>query len=154
MPYVTYLGDIIVLLLIIVVLFFTGRRKVALIAILGLIIASLIVSLIKPTVGELRPFLVLQHVNLLVYESGKYSFPSGHTSLAFTIATILGLSYKFKNIKLIYIALVIAAIVGFSRVYVGVHYPGDILGGMIVGVLSGLVSLKLGDFIFKKFGVL
>lgn len=154
MPYVTYLGDIIVLLLIIVVLFFTGRRKVALIAILGLIIASIIVSLIKPTVGELRPFLVLQHVNLLVYESGKYSFPSGHTSLAFTIATILGLSYKFKNIKLIYIALVIAAIVGFSRVYVGVHYPGDILGGMIVGVLSGLVSLKLGDFIFKKFGVL
>lgn len=154
MPYVTYLGDIIVLLLIIVVLFFTGKRKVALIAILGLIITSIIVSLIKPTVGELRPFLVLQHVNLLVYESGKYSFPSGHTSLAFTIATILGLSYKFKNIKLIYIALVIAAIVGFSRVYVGVHYPGDILGGMIIGVLSGLASLKLGDFIFKKFGVL
>ncbi len=148
MPYFTYIGDIIVLLLILIGLFFAGNKKIALIAILGLIIASFLVSLIKPTVGELRPFLVLQHVNLLVYESGKYSFPSGHTSLVFTMATILGL--KFRKL---YPALIIAAIVGFSRIYLGVHYPGDILGGIIIGVLSGLLALKLGDFIFKKFGV-
>ena len=148
MPYFTYFGDIIVLLIICIGLFFVGNKKIALIAILGLIITSLFVSLIKPTVGELRPFLVLQHVNLLVYESGKYSFPSGHTSLVFTMATILGL--KFRKI---YPAFIIAAIVGFSRIYLGVHYPGDVLGGIIIGVLSGLISLKLGDFIFKKFGV-
>ncbi|WP_299526293.1 phosphatase PAP2 family protein [uncultured Methanobrevibacter sp.] len=152
----TNLGNIVVLLLICVVLYFAGKnkdKKVALIAILGLAITSLLVSIIKPTVGELRPFLVLPHVNLLVQENGMYSFPSGHTSLVFTIATILGLSYKFKNVKLIYITLAIATIVGFSRIYLGVHYPVDVFGGIIVGVLSGLLSLKLGEGIFKKLGV-
>lgn len=156
LPYLTNLGSIAVLLLICVVLYVTGgkkEKKVALIAILGLAIASLIVSLIKPIVGELRPFLVLQNVNLLVQEKGIYSFPSGHTSLAFTVATILGLSYKFKNISLIYITLAIAAVVGFSRIYLGVHYPIDVLGGSGVGVLSGLAALKLGGYVFKNLGV-
>lgn len=77
LPYLTNLGSIAVLLLICVVLYVTGgkkEKKVALIAILGLDIASLIVSLIKPIVGELRPFLVLQNVNLLVQEMGYIHF--------------------------------------------------------------------------------
>lgn len=144
------------LLFICILIFFIGGKKgkkVALIAIFALFLTTVLITIIKPTVGELRPFLVLQHVNVLVQESGKYSFPSGHSSLAFTMAAVLGLSYKFKNIRLIYITVIIAAIVGFSRVYLGVHYPFDILGGCILGVFSGLVSLKLGNYVFKNLGV-
>lgn len=50
---------------------------------------------------------------------------------------------------MIYFTLAIAAVVGFSRIYLGVHYPIDVLGGSGVGVLSGLAALKLGDYVLK-----
>lgn len=156
LPYLTNLGNIIVLLLICGILYVVGGekgKKVALIAVLAIAIATLIAFLIKPTVGELRPFLVLDHVNVLVHENGLYSFPSEHSSLSFAVAIVLGVNYKIKKVKLIYITLAIATIIGFSRIYVGVHYPVDVLGGIILGVLSGLVALKLGDYVFKKLGV-
>lgn len=54
---------------------------------------------------------------------------------------------------MIYITLAIVAVVGFSRIYLGVHYPIDVLGGNGVGVLFGFVALKLGDYVFKNLGV-
>ena len=156
LPFLTNLGNIIVLLVICGILYVACGKKgerVALIAILAIAIATLFVLLIKPTVGELRPFLVLAHVNVLVHENNIFSFPSEHTALSFAVAIVLGLNYKIKKVKLIYITLAIAVIVGFSRIYVGAHYPVDVLGGMILGVVSGLVTLKLGDYVFKKLGV-
>jgi undecaprenyl-diphosphatase len=139
-----------------VIIFIIGGKKgkkVAIMGLLGIGLTSLLVLIIKPLVGEPRPFLSLAHVNLLVVETGVYSFPSGHTSLIFTLATILGLNYEFKIFKrkilFIYPALIIAGIVGFSRIYVGVHYPFDIIGGMILGIISGLTVIKLCKYIFK-----
>lgn len=54
---------------------------------------------------------------------------------------------------MIYITLAIVAVVGFSRIYLGVHYPIDVLGGSGVGVLFGFVALKLGDYVFKNLGI-
>lgn len=156
-PYLTNLGSLGIVIIICTILYFINGDKGKRIALLGIIsvaLVSIIVFILKPMIGELRPFLVLPHVNLLTHETGIYSFPSGHTSLAFAIATVLGISYKFqlqnKTIKLIYITLPIAALIGFSRIYLGVHYPLDIIGGAIVGISSGLIVLKAKKYIFSN----
>ena len=71
-----------------------------------------------------------------------YAFPSGHTAYLFAMATAL----YFYNKKLAYIIYVIGIAVGTARVYIGVHYPIDILGGIAVGISVGLLT----NFIYKK----
>ena len=156
-PYFTNLGSIVVLSLLCALLYLIGGKKgkkVALMGLMGLALTSMVVLIVKPLVAEPRPFLVLAHVNLLVKETGIYSFPSGHSSLIFTIATILGLNYEFKifnkNIRLIYPTLIIAGLVGFSRIYLGVHYPLDVLAGAIIGISSGLIIMKISKYIFTN----
>jgi len=93
-----------------------------------------------------RPF-VSHEVIQLIDKSADASFPSGHTVLAFAIA----FSIWFYNKKLGYILLILATLVGLSRIYVGVHYPLDILGGMLVGWLSAFAVEKIPwKKIFKK----
>ncbi len=81
-----------------------------------------------------RPFKVLEHVSQLV-SAGSFSLPSNHASNAFAFAT--GIAFSFRRVALPF--LLIAAIVAFSRVYVGVHYPSDIFAGSILGATVSLV---------------
>ena len=81
-----------------------------------------------------RPF-VSHEVMQLIDKSADPSFPSGHTVLAFAIA----FSIWFYNKKLGSIFLLLALLVGLGRIYVGVHYPLDVLGGVLVGALSAFV---------------
>ena len=70
------------------------------------------------------------HVHLLLSPSSDPSFPSDHAAAAFAIATLLMLAHRRLGIA----ALALAALVGIARIYAGAHYPGDILGGALVGV--------------------
>jgi len=70
------------------------------------------------------------HVHLLLSPTGDPSFPSDHAAAAFAIAAVLVLAHRRLGIA----ALVLAGLVGVARVYAGAHYPGDILGGAVVGV--------------------
>lgn len=85
--------------------------------------------------GELHP---------LQYEK-SYSFPSGHTSVAFATATSLSLQIRKWYVAVP--AFLWAATVGYSRMYLGVHYPSDVLVGLLVGVVSGYLSYKLQELI-------
>ena len=87
-----------------------------------------------------RPFVTLGNVYHNKYNSptDMYSFPSGHTATAFSMATSLTLRYPDKP-AIIAISYLYAAIVGYGRMYLGVHYPSDVLGGMIIG--SGSATL-------------
>jgi undecaprenyl-diphosphatase len=86
-------------------------------------------SIIKPIVGRIRPCHMLEGVNLLVSCTKSYSFPSSHASNIFALAVAGTYYYRKAAIPLFMLALLI----GYSRVYVGVHYPFDILGGFFLG---------------------
>jgi len=99
-------------------------------------------SLLKGIFARPRPFEVLEDVHLKhAWSAGGRSFPSGHTSMAFSIATIVSLQYQRIGVTIP--MFLWATLIGYGRVYLGVHYPSDVLGGAILG--SG-VSLLVWQF--------
>lgn len=97
------------------------------------IAASFLINnlLLKNLVGRIRPYEVITGLQPLVTKPIDHSFPSGHTSSGFSVAWIL-----FRNMPKQFgiPAVLLAALIGFSRLYVGVHYPTDVLIGMISGI--------------------
>jgi len=109
-------------------------RWTALASIFVLAVTDQAVShLLKPWIGRLRPCHVLDGINLLVGCGGGKSMPSSHAANAFGQALLFGWLYRPVRWWL----LAVAAVIALSRVFVGVHYPGDILVGAIIGSLVG-----------------
>ena len=131
------------LILIFYLMLFCGKRGS--IAILVLIFAAgasdaICAQLIKPLVGRLRPsHEFIEFINLLVPKGGKWSFPSNHAANSFAFATVL--SYFFDHKKSVLFTT--ASIIAFSRVYVGVHYPLDIIFGAIIGYILSWIILSI-----------
>jgi undecaprenyl-diphosphatase len=122
--------------------------------IVTLFLVTIVVAILKFSIAEPRPVIALKNVHLLVSEIDPYSFPSGHTTNAFALATVFGLNWKIpifkRTVKLIWILIPIAAIVGFSRIYIGVHYPLDVLCGAIIGIILGVIATKIGKNYLKS----
>ncbi len=125
----------------------TGRI-VAILLIPAIAISDQLSShIIKPLVGRIRPCHELENVRLLVSCGSGLSFPSSHAVNSFTVATLLSKFYKRYLVYLFSLAFLIA----FSRVYVGVHYPGDIVAGMLIGFVVGLLVFYLWVYISKLY---
>ena len=156
-PTLTNFGSLVAWCIICGLLYLFGgvkAKKVAILGLFALFLSNAAVYFLKPLIAEPRPFLVLGNVHQLVPENEIYSFPSGHTTSSFAAATVIGLKYslKLKNtkIKMIYPLLAFAAVIGFSRIYLGVHYPLDVLFGALIGIIFALMVLKLENNIFKS----
>jgi len=93
--------------------------------------------MIKKNVRRLRPYRHLKGVQALIVPPDEFSFPSGHTGAAFLLAIVLSAAVPAITPWV----FIWAFLVGLSRVYLGVHYPGDVLAGMALGILSASVSL-------------
>ena len=138
MPAITFLGDggwiwiaLAIFLLCLPKCRHTGLAM-AVALLMGLVVCNLI---LKPLVGRMRPFdYEWLHfgnaIPLLIDAPTDYSFPSGHTIASFEAAAVLLLRHKKRGIP----ALLLAALIAFSRLYLYVHYPTDVLASMVLGI--------------------
>ncbi len=118
-------------------------RKTGIILAIGLI-GSLVFGniILKPLFHRLRPFQIKEGIEkLLIMTPHDYSFPSGHTLASVISATIL----LIRERKIGYCALALAILIAFSRLYLYVHFPTDVLGGAVLGIAIGLLSIKLSE---------
>jgi len=90
-------------------------------------------------------------VRFIAVRCGKYGFFSGHSSNSMAVAIFGGLLLKPYFKKLIYVLILVSFIVAYSRIYLGVHYPLDILCGMTFGVSSGFLFYKLAQYVLHRF---
>lgn len=118
----------------------TRRAGVAMLAALalGLLIGNVV---IKHFVMRPRPFVVHPEVLELVTPGDKWSFPSGHALSAFAAASALFCFHRPGGV----LALLTATVIAFSRLVVGVHYPTDVLAGVLIGILCGWIAAHLAD---------
>ena len=147
---ITRLGDagIIWIILTVLLLIIPKTRKTGVIMMAALLVDVLLCNVfIKNLVARTRPFDVNTTVQLLVAKPRDYSFPSGHTAASFASVTALYLAGEKKMWKA---ALVLAVLIALSRLYLYVHYPTDIIGGVIFGSLSGYLGYKIVEWIQKK----
>ncbi len=84
-----------------------------------------------------RPYQKLERVICMRVPSDRFSFPSGHTAAAFVAVAVFGSFYSWLFVPL----LVLACLIGFSRVYIGVHYPSDVTAGALLGLACGLMAV-------------
>ncbi|MBQ8606285.1 MAG: phosphatase PAP2 family protein [Clostridia bacterium] len=153
--FITRLGDagIIWIVLILILLCFKKTRKGAIIAAISLIIGTIVGNLIlKNLIARPRPFVTREEMEalLIIHAPSGFSFPSGHTLSSFVAATAIALRNKEIGIP----ALVLAALIGFSRNYLFVHYPTDVLAGCVIGIIIAVsVNLLYKKFIENKFKI-
>lgn len=146
----THLGDhgLLFILAAALLLCHPKTRRAGAVAAIAMILSLLFTNLlIKPLVARPRPWLDVAGLIPLVTEGDPASFPSGHTSVAFAFASALLWSGQTKWGKA---AVVLAALMGFSRLYVGVHYPTDVLAGALLGLVYGWAAWQLWKRLNKK----
>ncbi|MDW5564241.1 MAG: phosphatase PAP2 family protein [Methanomassiliicoccus sp.] len=140
MVFFTALGAWYILLLAAPVLWWRKQRELGFDVVVLLIVASLAVEGLKLLIARDRPYAILADVHMLqwgfITDPGGYSMPSGHTTLAFAVATLIALGTKVRWGA---VAYMLAALIGLSRVYLGVHWPSDVLTGALLGILLALV---------------
>ena len=130
------------------ILFFTSDRLVAYEFILGSITLWLVVELVKALVRRSRPSFRVTQARIVGLRAIGRSFPSGHTSQAFFTATLLA-PYFHAGAWVVFLLYAMAVLVGITRMYVGAHYPRDVLAGAILGSAWGLLGALVNGYVLN-----
>lgn len=147
-PKITALGDggIIWIILGIVFLCLKKYRKTGIGIMFALVLGVIIGNLfLKNIVTRIRPFDLVEGINLLINAPKDFSFPSGHTLSSISSATVIFMNNKKIGIYF----LILAVLIAFSRLYLYVHFPSDVIGGAVLGVIIGIFSVYLSNKIKK-----
>lgn len=122
-------------------------RKCGLTSLIAMVGTYILGNLIlKNVIARPRPFTIDPSVELLVKKPFEYSFPSGHTMNGFTVACCVFYYYKLPGV----FAILLAGAIAFSRMYLFVHYPTDIMGGIAIGVLDSIVAYIVVKRIYEQ----
>ena len=144
MPAVTWLGDSgWIWILIGIVLFFRKPSRRCGAAILGGLTTQLLIVhlILKRAIARPRPFQLREDISLLIPAPTDSSFPSGHTCASFLAAAVLLRYDKRLGIP----ALILAILIAFSRLYLYVHFPSDVLVGALLGLLIGYCAIRISE---------
>ncbi len=104
--------------------------------------------LIKNIVARTRPYDLVENITILVDRLSDYSFPSGHTLAAFEFFTVVCLMPVKKVYKVL--AGILAFAIAFSRLYLYVHFPSDVLMGMLLGTLFGVMGVRIVTMVIEE----
>lgn len=147
--FITKLGDggIFWIILAAGLLFFKKTRRAGLAMSFALILGLCVTNLtIKPLVARIRPYVAAPSIVLIIPPESEFSFPSGHTSTSFECAFALWLNHKKAGA----LALLLAAVIGLSRLYLMVHYPTDVIAGALLGVGIAVVGCVAANWVVEK----
>ena len=123
-------------------------RKVGIMSGAALLLSLLINNnLIKNIVQRPRPFVTFTDLQIIIPTPSEFSFPSGHTSSSFAAAAVF---YRHLPKRLGIPSVVLAGLIGFSRLYVGVHYPTDVIAGVVMGILLSYLAEFIINLFLKK----
>lgn len=148
MPKITVLGDggIIWIIIGLCMIISKKYRKNGVLVLAGLVLGLIIGNgFVKNIVQRPRPCWIDTDFQMLIGVPKDYSFPSGHTQASCIAATIVTLTNK----KIGFVVIPMALLIGFSRMYLYVHFPTDILGGMVIGITIGAFTYILGRKLLK-----
>lgn len=130
-------GGAIWIVITVILLIFPKTRKCGIMMAISLIMCLIFGNLLlKPIIARTRPFDINQSFNIMIAKPKDFSFPSGHTLASFASAYTIFKNHKKWGIS----ALIFAGLMGFSRLYLCVHYPTDVLGGIALGIIISKIS--------------
>lgn len=148
---ITHLGDagIFWIILTLLLLCFRKTRKAGIYSACALVGSLLVNNLIlKNLINRTRPYEVVEGLKCIVSPAHDASFPSGHTGASFASAVAM---YRQLPKRYAVLLIALAALIAFSRLYIGIHYPTDVLGGLVTGVGLGVLVNVIGDKLCAKY---
>ena len=153
---ITYLGDGIFSVVLSILLFFFNKRFLSLMVFSSFAISGILAQVLKSFISEARPGLFLAQANYPYFIEhvtlhNFHSFPSGHSTSIFALAAILSFAVKNKNYSLLF--LLIALLVGYSRIYLGQHFISDVAAGSIIGVVISIICWIYFQNYFRRISV-
>jgi membrane-associated phospholipid phosphatase len=141
----TQVGNSVTAFLLAGLFFVLNYRRLAAEIILGTLTLWLLVETIKALTDRARPFIDLEGTRVIGWRERGRSFPSGHTAQAFFLMTLF--SHRFQlGIGGTVALYAVAVLVGFTRVYVGAHYPRDVIGGAVLGSVWGVLATLVDPY--------
>jgi len=128
-------------MLIVIYFFITKERKLALLLAVGITVGAIFTYPVKFLIDRTRPYDQIASTRVLTTHESDPSFPSAHTEMSFLAATIVSRFHPGYSKYLYAFSLIVA----LSRIYVGVHFPSDAIGGIIIGIIMGRLMILLAQ---------